>query len=208
MESLDGPSSAEEAGTCLASLPTDLQKSILSRVSTLSGGYSHAVVSREWAELAPSAQLSCVMTCKAAWEEPAGGVQPNKFAQTLSDFPNLTSLHLTATNCSALPDSLLPVPESLQHLWIRNRGPPGSWPPLLLQGLPRFMTLENLSVLGQGLPEVAWPLSASLRILELGGWGKGLHDRLPENSSLLSGSAEARWGGACFLRRSCCALES
>jgi len=125
------------------------------------------VVNRERADLAPSAQLSCVLTCRAEGEEQARGVEPVQVrGGALADFPNLTSLHLTATDCSELPDSRLSVPESLQHLWIR--GPEGSWPLPLLQGLPRFRSLETLSVFGQGLPEVAWPLSASLRILDLG----------------------------------------
>jgi len=148
MEPSAGPSPAEERGTSLASLPTELLKTILSRVSELSGSYSHAVVNREWADLAPSVQLSCVLTCIAEGEEPAGGLEPSKFAQTLSEFPNLTSLHLTAEDSSALPDSLLSVPESLQHLSIK--GPAGEWPTQLLQGLSRFSAWKPSQFSGRG----------------------------------------------------------
>jgi len=192
MEPSAGPSPDEAPGTSLASLPTELLKTILSRVSELSGGFSHAVVNREWADLAPSAQLSCVITCRAEGEEDAQGVEPSKFAQALSEFPNLTSLHLTANDCSTLPDSLLSVPESLQHLWIGGRA--GEWPPLLLQGLPMFRSLETLSVLGQGLPKVAWPLSASLRILDLGVVGSCGTTHPREISFRMSGASEARGG--------------
>jgi len=112
-----------------------------------------------WAALAPSAQLSCVLTCGAQGEEEeeeeeeeeqeeqegqARGDRAIRAAQALLGVPKPYLLRITATNCSALPDSLLSVPETLQHLWIKE--PEGSWPPHLLQGLPRFRSLETLSM--------------------------------------------------------------
>jgi len=48
----------------------------------------------------------------------------------------------------------------------------------LLQGLPRLRSLETLSIFCYKLPEEAWPLSASLRVLDLG-FGRGVK---PDNS--------------------------
>jgi len=147
--------SGETAG--LTSLPTDLQRDILSCVSRKTRGYSHALVCRDWAALAPSAQTSCACSVTSA--------EALRVAQELSGFPRLTSVDITAKN---LPESFLSsLPESLQHLSVKGDA---AWDEVTpMQGLPRLQSLRSLWAINHAIPGDAWPLSASLRHLDLGG---------------------------------------
>lgn len=138
------------------------------------------------AVLAPGAQLFCKVRRprSSRGRSPAGSSadsshvspaeQARLLSQELSCFPNLTSLDLAA---EGVPETFLTtLPEGLQHLWMRM--PVNSWGlhhsrdpsiPVAARGLQRFRQLQTLCLLSHQVPSGVWPLSATLRHLEVGG---------------------------------------
>jgi len=128
--------------------------------------------------VAPAAQLSCVCICRTPWGEDAGELsRPNLRKSWLSTPTSPPSLHITATPGGEVFDGLWDY-EARFLPWFD--GPLESWPRSTVEELlARVGSRDAVSALVHGPPRVAWPVSASLRVLDLGGMERKVDNALP-----------------------------